>query len=635
MLPPSHRPTRPPVGAHVTARGVAYRLWAPDHARVTVLLHGDDPAAPRRELELAGDEHGFFSGLDEAGRAGDRYRFRLDDDVVVPDPASRFQPEGVFGPSEVVSPADYVWQHPAWRRPPLRGRVLYELHLGAFTREGTYAAAISRLPRLAELGVNTLELMPLADFPGDRNWGYDGVFPFAPARCHGRPDELRALIDAAHGHGLAVVLDVVYNHLGPVGNTLPAITRRYFHSLHKTRWGDALNFDGPRSRPVRDFFLQNVAYWLDEYRVDGLRLDSIDSIPDESPVHLLSEIATIARSRGAFVIGEDSRNLASVVTPAIAGGLGLDGMWADDFHHNLRVTLTGERRAHLGSFAGTTAELAEILARGWFYRGQYFPHWERERGTDPSQLPPESLIYCISNHDQVGNLPHGDRLLALSNPAAYRAASMLLCLSPATPLLFMGQEWGASTPFLYFCEHPDDIGQKVIEGRAREFAHHFDEAGETSGRPLPNPQARETFEASKLDWDEREKPEHAPLLALHRDVLRLRAAQWIFQSAPRTLWRAWAVSDHLLGLRWFDPAGDWLLLVSLTQKNGARAGGLPALGLPPDEDLAPPPGRHWKVWLDSNAPKYVGDPEEPWQIASFEAGAFHLATPGAALFRAV
>ncbi|HVS54601.1 MAG TPA: malto-oligosyltrehalose trehalohydrolase [Opitutaceae bacterium] len=583
------------MGAHVGRDGVSYRVWAPDHEKIRVVV--GEEGGDTRYVELERDAAGFFSGRDEAGRVGDIYWYQLDGRLT-PDPASRFQPVGVEGPSQVVEPGRFAWRAEKWKRPPLRGRVIYELHVGAFTPEGTFRAAIEKLDALVDLGVNTLELMPVADFSGARNWGYDGVMLFAPARCYGSPDDLRALVDAAHAHGLAVMLDVVYNHLGPSGNVLAQYARNYFHPQRHSGWGQALNFDGKNSAPVRQFFLQNACMWLDEYRMDGLRLDAVHAIEDDSPLPIAAEIAAAAHARGAFVVAEDERNDARIVTPRADGGWGVDGLWSDDFHHTMRVALTGERTAHFSCYRGTTGEWADTLREGWLYRGQIFPLWRRPRGNAAAQLPPERFVLCISNHDQVGNRPLGDRLNHVVPPEAYRAVSLLCCLLPYTPLLFMGQEWAASVPFPYFTDLPGELGANIGAHRLREFERSSAHYGEDVFARMPDPQARETFQSAKLNWAERESAAHAGVLALYREALRLRAREPAFQSPERNAWTIEALDDAALALRVRDRAGDWLIVTAIAACDSAKAGE-PAI-------VRPPEGRAWRRVLSSNEARFGG-----------------------------
>lgn len=579
-----------PVGAQVHDGGVTFRAWAPGHKSVRVAT-GDGTTTRYVELEAeTGGPAGFFSGRDEPGRPGDLYWFEVDRELL-PDPASRFQPRGVDGPSQVIDPQSYAWRATAWQRPALRGRVIYELHVGTFTPEGTFAAAIERLDALVELGVNTIELMPLADFAGDRNWGYDGVRPFAPARCYGHPDDLRALIDAAHARGLGVIIDVVYNHLGPCGNVLPKFSPHYFEADRDSGWGAGLNFDGDRSGPVREFFLQNACLWFDEYRVDGLRLDAVHAIEDASRPHFIAEVAAVAHARGAFVIAEDERNDATIITPAEAGGWGVDGMWSDDFHHTLRVALTHQRETFFANYTGTIDEWVTTLRMGWLYHGQYFRTWKRERGTPAGHLGPEQFVLCISNHDQVGNRPLGDRLSEAVSPEAYRAVSMLLCLSPYTPMLFMGQEWAARTPFPFFTDLPGEVGENLARSRLREFRERGALYSAEMLAQMPDPQAPSTFQAAKLNWTEREQPEHRCILALYRECLRLRATHPIFQSPSRDRWSVDKLRDTTLALHWRDRAGEWLLTVSVVTAATLEPAG---------------PGE-WELVLSSNDRRFGGE----------------------------
>ncbi len=579
------------IGAVVTPLGVFYRVWAPEQPRAHVVV---DRAAESRRLPLLPESGGYWSVVDPDGRAGDRYRFRLGEGPLLPDPASRFQPEGVHGPSECIDPNAFEWQCPGWHRPRWAGQTTYELHVGTFTPAGTFRAAIERLGHLSRLGVEAIELMPLADFAGDRNWGYDGVALFAPASCYGRPDDLRALVDAAHAHGLAVILDLVYNHLGPQGNYLGSYSPHYFHSDRETPWGRSFNLDGERSGPVRDYLLSNCAAWLDEYRVDGVRLDATHAISDHSPRHLLQELAEVVHSRAAFAVIEDDRNSAALFRRPDGTGFGFDAGWADDFHHQVRVALTATRDTYFASYSGSAADLADTLGHGWTFRGQPYPNWQgRPRGSSGDHLPAKTFIFCIQNHDQVGNRARGERLEHLVSPQAYRAASLFLCLSPYPALLFMGQEWAASTPFCFFSDHGGDLGAAVTEGRRREFNHVHDPAAPA----VPDPEAPSTFTTSKLRWDEQGDRPHAQVLALYRAALLERRSVLRPNSLHRKHWSV-GRAGSFVAVRYLLEVGERLLLVTSTSDS------LCPRDLP--ESLCAPPGSAWRVVLASDAPAFGG-----------------------------
>lgn len=581
---PTRLPRQHQIGAQPHAHGMSYRVWAPDHPEIAVQIRRRDGTTTR--LPMAEVENGYHATEDPVGRGGDRYGFELRDGAVVPDPASRYQPEGVHAWSECVDPTHYRWRCTQWARPGWTGQSVYELHIGTFTPQGTFQAAAARLEHVAQLGVQAIEIMPVADFAGQRNWGYDGVALYAPARCYGTPDDLRQLVDAAHRHGLAVILDVVYNHLGPDGNYLSRFAAAYFEPDRHTPWGQAFNLQGPQSEPVRRHFVDNAAYWLDEFRFDGLRLDATHALGDDS---LLAEIATVAHARGAFVIAEDERNTCAILRRPDGQGAGLDAAWADDFHHQLRVALTGVRDAYFQNYQGNAAEIVRTLEQGWYFAGQGYASWSgRPRGEPCGHLPPQSFVHCIENHDQVGNRAHGERLEHLIAPAAFRAASALLCLSPYPPMLFMGQEWAASTPFLFFTDHHGDLGRLVSEGRRKEFGSSglFEEQ-------VPDPQAADTFERSKLLWDEQRRSPHATVLALHRRCLQERA-RWLHGAATeRHRWQVCAAGEVIVvRYRGQDGQPDRVVLAAL--RGGARI----ACALEPL--LQPPAGTRWQVVLDSN-----------------------------------
>ncbi|MGE0594084.1 MAG: malto-oligosyltrehalose trehalohydrolase [Vicinamibacterales bacterium] len=510
------------LGALAGPDGVEFRVWAPTTGAVEVVVEREGLAAESRALVRASD--GLFSCTWPDLATGTLYRYRLDGDGPLPDPASRSQPHGVHGPSAVVDPA-YAWSDQPWTGLPLESLVIYELHVGTFSAAGTFAGVTEHLPDLQELGITAVELMPVADFPGSRNWGYDGVAPFAPARCYGPPEDLRRLVDTAHGLGLAVILDVVYNHLGPDGAYLSRFSPYYFTDRHPSPWGTGIDPDGPHRARVRQYFIENALHWVHEYHMDGVRLDATHAITDESPRHLLAELTAAVKEsaprRHVHVIAEDDRNLAHLVARRADGGFGLDAVWADDFHHQMRRHLAGDADGYFRDYTGSTADLATTLGRGWFYTGQHSVHSGAARGTDPSGIPLARFVVCLQNHDQIGNRALGDRLHHTVDDAAFRAASVVLLTAPETPLLFMGQEWAASSPFQYFTDHEEPLGRLVSEGRHREFAT-FTAFATDGPHTIPDPQARATFDASRLRWDERLAEPHASMRRLHHALLAFR-----------------------------------------------------------------------------------------------------------------
>lgn len=550
------------IGATVTPKGVLYTVWCTSQQSLTLEVCSEHGVL--RYLTTLQDEEGYHCVLDPEGRAGDRYYYVFADGRTYPDPASRAQETHVRGRSVVVDSAAYSWHDDGWERPAFRDLVIYEIHIGTFTQEGTFRAAIDRLPLLKETGINAIELMPLADFPGKRGWGYDGVLLYAPCRTYGTPDDLRALVDAAHAQGIAVIQDAVYNHLGPDGNCLAEYSPQYFTPEIETPWGWSLNYSGPSSAHVRSFLLGNACYWLDEFHMDGLRLDATHWIQDRSENHLLREISRCVHERGGYVIAEDERNEALLIEPEERGGLGCDAVWADDYHHSVRVGQTGEKHSYLQDFSGTLEETVDTLQHGWLFRGQkHALLGSVPRGTPVAHVPPSRLIHCISNHDQTGNRAFGERLHSLISPASYRAISMLLCLTPYTPMLFMGQEWACSTPFQYFTDHHEDLGKMVSEGRRNEF-HAFPEFNDPEKlATLPDPQSLSTYEQSKLNWEERADAQHASMLRLYKESLALRHSHACFRPERRTGWDALKVDSGLGVLRYEDGEHEWLLIFHL------------------------------------------------------------------------
>ena len=568
--------------------GVRYRTWAPSKKKVEAAIRSAG-SGTTRSVALAEEEDGYFIGVDPEGRAGDRYKYRLEG-MELPDPASRFNPEGVHGPAQVVDPSDFIWHDARWSVPPLSELIIYELHVGTFTPEGTFRAVVGKLDHLVDLGVTAIEIMPVADFPGQRNWGYDGVLPYAPARVYGEPNSLRALVDAAHGRGLAVILDVVYNHLGPEGNYLGSYSQDYFHAENKTPWGDAFNFE---LKPARDFFVENPVYWRREFHIDGFRLDATHAIVDRSEEHVLAEIGERVHSLGGFVTAEDERNEARLLLPAARGGLGLDAIWADDFHHVIRVSLTGVREGYYRPYEGTAEELAATLEHGWLFEGNARARQDRGQPSEGGCLPPHSFVFCITNHDQIGNHAFGLRLNEIVSPAAFRAASALLCLVPYTPLILMGQEWGASSPFQYFTDHEPGLGRRVTEGRRAEFSGFASFRDPAAREKIPDPQAEETFLRSKLCWDEMRESRHAATLRLYREFLQLRREAPVLSDRSRgnyhVLERGNGIVQLLFGVS--EPV-QWLVVIDLW--------GGPTM-------LLPEGSRSWHPLISSNEQRFGGD----------------------------
>ncbi len=593
--PPARR--RLPVGAEPNDSGhTHYRVWAPAASRVAVVVE-EGSTTP---LTAEGD--GYHSGVAPGG-AGTRYRFQLDDDPKrYPDPVSRYQPEGPHGPSEVVDPGAFPWTDDPWEGLAADRQVLYELHIGTFTPEGTFEAAAGKLLLLADLGVTAIEVMPVADFEGRFGWGYDGVNLFAPSRLYGRPDDLRRFVDRAHAVGLGVVLDVVYNHLGPVGNYLRAFAPAYFTDRHENEWGDAINFDGPDASPVREYFLANAGYWIEEFHLDGLRLDATQQMFDESADHILAALARRVRDgagrRGALVIAENERQDARLIREPGKGGFGLDAMWNDDFHHAAMVALTGRAEAYYSDTPGRPQEFVSTAKFGSLFQGQYY-HWQRKgRGTPAWGVPIWRFVTFLQNHDQVANSARGFRGHQLTSPTRWRAMTAFLLLLPSTPMLFQGQEFAASAPFLYFADFDDELMAKIREGRAEFMAQFPSVASYEGAASLDDPGDPRTFARSTLDWQQRDS--HGGALALHRDLLRIRREDAAFQPGLRLGVDGAVLSGAAFLLRFFTEgqADDRVLIVNLG-RDLKRASF-------PEPLLAPPGGADWELRWSSEDPKYGG-----------------------------
>ena len=590
-----------PIGAELRSGQAHLRVWAPRCRQVAVVF--DSLARP--EIALSPEGNGYFSGLATGLGDGGRYRFRLDDqDKLYPDPASRFQPEGPSGPSEVIEPRAFKWNDRDWRGVSPRGQVIYELHVGTFTVEGTYAAAAERLESLSQLGVTLIELMPLSDAPGRFGWGYDGVNLWAPNHLYGRPDDLRRFVAAAHAVGIGVILDVVYNHIGPNENYLGCFSSDYFTDRYKNEWGDAINFDGNNATPSREFFIENAGYWIEEFHLDGLRLDATQQIFDASDDHVLTAIGrrvrAAAQGRGTYVVSEnepqETRLVRAPDETADKKGFGLDALWNDDFHHTALVALTGHNEAYFTDYRGGPQELLSALRWGFLYQGQHYKWQKQRRGTPALDLTAERFVLYLENHDQVANSGLGARLSTLTAPGKLRAMTALLLLAPGTPMLFQGQEFGSTRPFVYFADHDDELARAVAKGR-RQFLSQFPSLADPEvQRRIPDPAAPETFAACKLDWSERER--HGQLWELHRDLLRLRREDPAFAAQDSTRLLTAVLGAEAMLLRYRCAAGDRLLLVNL--------GTDLHLDVAPEPLLAPPLGAEWRTLWSSEAPRYGG-----------------------------
>jgi maltooligosyltrehalose trehalohydrolase len=509
-----------PFGAEVAGDCVRFRLWAPKHAQIALKIDSG-PLQPTHAV--GGGWHELVTA--EAG-AGSLYQFVLPDGRHVPDPASRFQPADIHGPSEVVDPASYVWRDADWRGRAWAECVLYEMHVGAFTPEGTFRGVIERLDYLGDLGITAIELMPIADFPGRRNWGYDGVLPFAPDSTYGRPEDLKTLVDAAHTRGIAVLLDVVYNHFGPDGNCLPTYAP-IFNDKHATPWGAAVNFDGDGSPTVRRMVMDNALYWLVEFNLDGLRLDAVHAITDDSPEHILDAIASAVRKsvgdRHIHLILENEENQASRLLRGGGGRpVGFTAQWNDDLHHALHAAASGESAGYYAEYVGDTEKLGRALAKGFAFQGEVMRYRGSPRGEPSAHLPPTAFVAFIQNHDQIGNRAFGDRLTGFASPEAVCAVAAIYLLAPQIPMLFMGEEWSAAQAFPFFCDFSGKLGDAVRDGRRAEFARFPEFEDKTRRETIPDPNAGETFLSAKLAWDAATAGRHAEWLSTYRRLLALR-----------------------------------------------------------------------------------------------------------------
>ena len=638
-----------PIGAEVVPGGVHFRVWASAAKRVELRISADLDFWKAKTIKLRPEKGGYHAAFIKVplihGRPAERgwigrsatnptsgasrgrergradgsevfYRYKLDSGEF-PDPASRFQPQGPHGPSQIVDPQSFKWTDKDWQGPAQSGLVIYEMHIGTYTAEGTYAAAARHLTKLKDLGVNLLEIMPVAEFPGRFGWGYDGVNLFAPSRLYGSPDDLRAFVNEAHRLGIGVILDVVYNHLGPDGNYLKKFSKHYFTDRHKNEWGEAINFDGQDSGPVREFFISNAAYWIDEFHFDGLRLDATQQIFDGSKKYILAEITEAVKKaagkRRAYVVGENETQHARLAQPIEQGGYGLDALWNDDFHHAARVALTGRREAYYSDYKGSPQELISTAKRGFLYQGQWYAWQKKRRGKPVKQMKPHRFVHFLENHDQVANSLRGAHLWHLTSPGRFKAMTALLLLGPQTPMLFQGQEFAASSPFVYFADHHPELAKLVAKGR-KEFLGQFKTIACPEAEPhLTDPSDEKTFLASKVSHEDRDK--HRMIYELHRDLLRIRREDRTISNAQRAGVDGAVLGSEAFVIRFFGKEDDdRLLLVNLGRDL--------SLSPAPEPLLAPPEDCDWTVKWCSEAACYGGcgnapmETNEKWELAA-------------------
>jgi maltooligosyltrehalose trehalohydrolase len=588
---------RLPIGVEMRGDDEAHaRVWAPRRKAVELVTYGDDDRV-ERVLPLDREDQGYFSGFVEDLHPGTRYRFRLDHGEAFPDPASRYQPDGPHGPSEIVDPTVFHWTDSRWPGIPLRGQIISEIHLGTFSAAGTFRGAIDNLDAMLDVGFTTIEIMPVADFGGRFGWGYDGVNPYAPTRLYGSPDDFRALVDAAHARGLAVILDVVYNHFGPDGNYLTQFAKQYF-SGQPTEWGDALNFDGPRSAAVREFIVENAGYWISEFHLDGLRLDATQSIFDKSDRHVIADITSRARqaagNRPIIIIAENERQDRRLLEE-----FGVDAVWNDDFHHSAFVAATGKHEAYYNGYRGTAQEFISAAKYGYLYQGQYYAWQRHRRGTPTLRFDPCRFINYIESHDQVANSLGSRRLHRLTSPATFRALTALVLLGPNTPMLFQGEEFSVTNGFPYFAGHSGELAQMVWKGRATFLTQFPSIAAIHSMDVVPDPARDETFEMAKLDWADRKS--HQDVLAMHRDLIAIRKTDPVIRRQPAAAdggLDGAVIAERAFILRYFTQDGDRLLVVNLGDRLHADPIAEPL--------LAPPESMRWRTIWSSEDSQYGG-----------------------------
>ncbi len=615
---------RYPIGGEIISKNEThFRVWAPKANTLDVVLEPSSERSVERTFHpLTQERDGYFSGTVTCG-VGARYRFRLNQsENFHPDPASRFQPDGPHGSSYVVDSFAFKWTDANWRGVKLAGQVIYEFHVGTFTPEGTWRAAADKLELLKNDGITSLEMMPIADFPGHFGWGYDGVDLFAPAHLYGTPEDLRAFIDRAHALGLGVILDVVYNHFGPDGNYLGVYSDDYINRQRENEWGDSINFDGKNCGPVREFFITNGRYWIEEFHFDGFRFDATQSIHDKSQEYIVGAIGRAAREaagkRSILLFAENELQEAKLIRTREQGGDHLDGVWNDDWHHAAVVALTGRNEAYYSDYRGCPQEFISAAKYGYLYQGQAYSWQEAPRGYPSLDLKPEAFVSFLENHDQVSNSATGDRLRLQTSPGRYRAMTALLLLGPWTPLLFQGEEFGASTPFLYFSEVGDEKLQEAVKKGRFEFLAQFPSAA-SAEVTLAVPYEIETFRRCKLDWSEREK--NRAFSNLHRDLIKLRHNDSRLCQQSKGGIDGAVLRSESLALRYFDEINDDRLLI-------VNFGGREELTPVPEPLLAPPADCTWEILWTSDSRRYGGpgavdiDTDEKWVLPAESALVF-------------
>ncbi|WP_419418507.1 malto-oligosyltrehalose trehalohydrolase [Legionella sp. D16C41] len=613
---------RLPIGAEVVNNGVHFRVWAPKRKKIKLILNHDQSAS----LVLQAEGNGYFSTFVPNAKAGDQYSFQLDNNkILYPDPASRYQPQGPHQSSEVIDNKSFQWSDHNWKGIQKEEAIIYEMHIGTFTQEGNWRSAAKQLDYLAELGITVIEMMPLAEFAGEFGWGYDGVDLFAPMHVYGRPEDLCHFINRAHELNIAVILDVVYNHLGPDGNYLKLFSDNYFSKKHTTDWGDAINFDD-NAAEVREYFLANAKYWIDEYHFDGLRIDASQNIYDDSKPHILQEISeTIRRQaphRIIYLIAENEPQDTNYLKPINEDGFGFDALWNDDFHHSAQVLMTGKREAYYTDYKGCPQEFVSVSKYGFLYQGQWYKWQKKPRGKNTFGLAPTCFINFLENHDQIANSVYGERIHTRANPGMLRAMTAFLFLAPQTPLLFQGQEFATSSPFNYFADHKPEIAKQVYLGRL-EFFKQFPSVRTPKVRAaLPNPIEKETFIKSKLNLAERNQEINHTWYLLHKDLIALRKKDLVFKGRTPKLIEGAVLSHQAFLIRFFSEYGERLMLINL----GSDLDLDPA----PEPLLAPYPNQVWELYWSSEDPKYGGRGTIPptnkgnWYIPSYCALVLHL-----------